>query len=68
MPQNWPEIERELHPGQTAFDRPALCSRIFKLKLDALIKVTSSPQPVVQYLALHIHDAHTTYSRSVKRT
>ena len=63
--QNWPEIERELHPGQTAFDRPALCSRIFKLRLDALIKVTSCPHSVDQHLAWHIHHAHATNSRCV---
>ena len=34
----WPEILAELLPGQYAYDRPDLCSRVFKLKLDALLK------------------------------
>ncbi|KAI4526365.1 hypothetical protein K525DRAFT_148450, partial [Schizophyllum commune Loenen D] len=33
----WPEITRELLPGQTAYDRPDLVARVFKLKRDALI-------------------------------
>ncbi|KAI4519460.1 hypothetical protein K525DRAFT_149751, partial [Schizophyllum commune Loenen D] len=33
----WPEVTRELLPGQTAFDRPDLIARVFKLKRDALI-------------------------------
>ena len=32
----WKEIEEQLFPGQTPYDRPDLVSRIFKLKLDAL--------------------------------
>jgi hypothetical protein len=28
---NWPEIVRELKPGQTASDRPDLVSRVFNL-------------------------------------
>ena len=34
---SWPEITRELLPGQTAADRPDLCARVFKMKKDALI-------------------------------
>ena len=34
----WPEITNELHPHQTAADRPDLVARVFKLKLSALIK------------------------------
>ena len=34
----WPEIQRELLPGQTADDRPDLVSRVFKLKYDAFLK------------------------------
>ena len=33
----WPEITAELLPGQTAQDRPELVSRVFKLKLNALL-------------------------------
>jgi hypothetical protein len=32
----WPEITRELKPGQSAIDRPDLVARVFKLKLDEL--------------------------------
>ena len=34
----WPEIERELLPGQTAADRPDLIAQVFQLKKKALIK------------------------------
>ena len=34
----WPEIQNELLPGQTPYDRPDLVARVFKLKKDALIK------------------------------
>ena len=34
----WPEIERELLPGQTAEDRPDLVARVFKLKSDQFLK------------------------------
>lgn len=33
----WPEITRELLPGQTAYDRPDLVSRVFKLKKEAIL-------------------------------
>jgi len=33
----WPEITAELFPGQTTQDRPELVSRVFKLKLNALL-------------------------------
>ena len=33
---NWPEIQRELLPGQTAADRPDLVARVFKLKLSEI--------------------------------
>lgn len=32
----WPEITRELEPGQQASDRPDLTARVFKVKLDLL--------------------------------
>ena len=33
----WKEIEEQLFPGQTPFDRPDLIARVFKLKLNELI-------------------------------
>ncbi len=36
---NWVEIQRSLLPGQSAQDRPDLCARVFKLKLQALMEV-----------------------------
>jgi hypothetical protein len=33
---NWPEITRELDPGQEAIDRPDLVARVFKLKKEQL--------------------------------
>ena len=33
----WPEIQRHLKPGQSAEDRPDIVSRVFKLKLDAML-------------------------------
>ena len=33
----WPEIQSALFPGEQANDRPDLCARVFKLKLDALM-------------------------------
>lgn len=35
---NWIEIQRELALGQNAADRPDLCARVFKLKLDAVLE------------------------------
>ena len=34
---SWPEITRELLPGQTANDRPDIVSRVFKLKTKAIL-------------------------------
>ena len=33
----WPEIKAALFPGEQPSDRPDLCARVFKLKLDALL-------------------------------
>ena len=33
MNANWPEITSNLLPGQTAYDRPDLCCRVFSMKL-----------------------------------
>ncbi len=35
---NWPEILHELRPGEEANDRPDLTSRVFNMKLNALLK------------------------------
>lgn len=37
--QDWPEITRYLHTGQTGFDRAQLVSRVFKQTLDVLLQV-----------------------------
>ena len=34
----WPEITSQLGPGEAPNDRPDLCARVFKMKLDALLK------------------------------
>jgi hypothetical protein len=34
---NWPEIQLELHEGQTAADRPDLVTRVFQMKMKALL-------------------------------
>jgi len=33
---NWPEITRELYPGQASYQRPDLLARVFNLKLRVL--------------------------------
>ncbi|EIW59200.1 uncharacterized protein TRAVEDRAFT_121299, partial [Trametes versicolor FP-101664 SS1] len=33
----WPEVERELLPGQTPSDRPDLIARVFQMKKKALL-------------------------------
>ena len=38
MDSKWHEVRRHLHPGQTAYDRPALTCRVFERKVDAIIK------------------------------
>ena len=35
---DWKEIQESLNPGETAFDRPDICTRVFKLKNDLLIE------------------------------
>jgi len=35
---NWPEILHELRPGEEANDRPNLTSKVFNMKLNALLK------------------------------
>jgi hypothetical protein len=36
--QNWPEIQENLKPGQTAADRPDIVSRVFQLRSNAILK------------------------------
>jgi hypothetical protein len=33
----WPEIVEALLPGQSAFDRPDICTQVFKHRLDAFL-------------------------------
>lgn len=49
----WPEITRELLPGQTAYDRPELVARVFQLKKKALLDYIYKDSvlgPVVAYV------------------
>lgn len=39
---SWPEVTGNLLPGQSAYDRPDLCCRIFKLKLKEIMAVLKS--------------------------
>ncbi|THU79402.1 hypothetical protein K435DRAFT_557137, partial [Dendrothele bispora CBS 962.96] len=34
----WPEVTRELLPGQTSYDRPDLVTRVFRIKFRLLTK------------------------------
>jgi hypothetical protein len=38
IPKKWKEITEELQPGQEAWIQPDLTSRVFKIKLDAIMK------------------------------
>ena len=38
--QEWPEIQRHLNVGQTAFDRADLCARVINQKLHILLQVS----------------------------
>ena len=51
---NWPEIERELLPGQTAVDHPDLIARVFQLKKKALIKAIEFQKHGLPYMHLLI--------------
>ena len=37
MNANWPEVTSNLLPGQTAYDRPGLCCRVFNMKLKEIM-------------------------------
>ena len=49
---NWPEIRRELLPGQTVTDRPDLVARVFQLKKKALMNA------ILKYHIFGPCDAH----------
>ena len=34
----WPEVQESLSPGESPFDRPDICARVFKLKSDMMVK------------------------------
>jgi hypothetical protein len=38
---NWPDIQKNLFPGQTASDRPDLVARVFDLKKDAMVEMVT---------------------------
>ena len=40
----WPEITRELKPGQTPVDRPDLCCRVFNMKIKKLMHVVKEEE------------------------
>ena len=35
---NWPEIQGSLYPGETPYDRPDICARVFNRKFLLLLK------------------------------
>ena len=39
---DWKEVQENLLPGQSAYDRPDLCCRVFKLKMKEIMKVLKS--------------------------
>jgi hypothetical protein len=51
---NWPEIQAELLPGQTATNRPDLVTRVFRMKLSVLIKDLMKDE-VFGLTMAHIH-------------
>ena len=51
MNANWPEITSNLLPGQTAYDRPDLCCRVFNIKLEEIMAELKSCKVFGPYLA-----------------
>ena len=51
MNANWPEITSNVLPGQTAYDRPDLCCRVFKIKLEEIMAELNSGKVFGPYLA-----------------
>ena len=50
----WPEIQQALHNGQKACERPDICARVFKLKLDQLTRDLYK-EHVCGHVIGHIH-------------
>lgn len=51
MNADWPEIKNNLLPGQSAYDRPDLCCRVFKMKLKEIMAELKSGKVFPPYLA-----------------
>jgi cyclophilin family peptidyl-prolyl cis-trans isomerase len=52
----WKEITEALGPGQTAQDRPDIVARVFKIKLDMLLKELLDPEhSVFGKVTAHMH-------------
>ena len=51
MNASWPEITSNLLPGQTAYDRPDLCCRVFNIKLKEIMAELKSCKVFGPYLA-----------------
>ena len=51
---DWPEILAELAPGQKPTDRPDICVRVFKQKLDKLMKALKDHQ-LLGEVAANVH-------------
>ena len=51
MNANWPEITSNLLPGQTAYDRPELCCRVFNMKLEEIMAELKSCKVFGPYMA-----------------
>ena len=51
MNANWPEITSNLLPGQTAYDRPELCCRVFNMKLEEIMAGLKSCKVFGPYMA-----------------
>ena len=47
----WPEITENLQPGETAANRPDLVARVFKLKLDELLRDLTERGVLGQHVA-----------------
>ena len=51
----WIEIQREMLPGESAADRPDLCARVFKLKLDELIEDITSKRAALGLIVTYCY-------------
>lgn len=47
---NWPEVTARLLPGQTASDIPVVCARVFKLRLQAVLRLIKTRFGHILYL------------------